>query len=99
MAGMIEGLYEGEMKAGVREGQGTLTWSNGDKYVGTFKNGLRHGHGTFMSSNEIPVCYTVTVISLFSAHINQLIALCRRCLLRHKRRHLHGKLVFKYEEW
>ena len=45
MAGMIEGLYEGESKMGVLEGDGTLTWSNRDKYVGTFKNGLRHGHG------------------------------------------------------
>ncbi len=51
MAGMIEGLYEGDLKLGVREGQGTLTWSNGDKYVGAFKNGLRHGHGILYQLN------------------------------------------------
>ena len=26
--------YEGEFKVGYRNGQGTYTWSNGDKYVG-----------------------------------------------------------------
>ena len=30
----------------MRNGQGTLTWSNGYKYVGAFKDGKRHGQGT-----------------------------------------------------
>ena len=30
--------YEGEWKNGKRTGQGTYTWSNGDKYVGEYKD-------------------------------------------------------------
>ena len=51
MAGMIQGEYEGELKGGVREGEGTLVWSNGDRYVGSFKNGLRHGKGMYQDKN------------------------------------------------
>lgn len=36
------------MKEGVRDGEGVLEWSNGDKYEGEFKNGLRHGHGVLI---------------------------------------------------
>ena len=28
-------------------GEGTLMFSNGDKYVGMFKDGNQHGHGTY----------------------------------------------------
>jgi hypothetical protein len=41
---MITGKYTGPLAEGVREGQGVLEWSNGDKYEGLFKGGLRHGH-------------------------------------------------------
>ncbi|MDC0163252.1 hypothetical protein OAI48_00185 [Candidatus Pelagibacter sp.] len=34
-----------------RDGQGTFTWANGDKYVGEWKGGLRHGRGTLTLSN------------------------------------------------
>jgi hypothetical protein len=34
---------------GVREGPGTVKWSNGDVYTGDFKGGLRHGKGVFIS--------------------------------------------------
>ena len=44
---MITGDYDGDLIEGVRDGNGKLTWSNGDCYQGTFKNGLRHGRGTF----------------------------------------------------
>jgi hypothetical protein len=40
---MIGGEYAGDLKDGVREGRGCLTWSNEDFYDGEFKNGLRHG--------------------------------------------------------
>ena len=30
---MIEGIYEGELFEGVRQGNGTLEWVNGDKYT------------------------------------------------------------------
>ena len=32
-------------------GQGTTTFTNGDKYVGHYKNNKRHGHGTYTRSN------------------------------------------------
>ena len=32
-------------------GQGTYTFSNGDKYVGEFKDDLRNGQGTYTFSN------------------------------------------------
>ena len=38
--------YEGEMKDGIRHGQGTYFWKSGDKYVGEWKNGKRDGKGT-----------------------------------------------------
>ena len=33
-------------KDGKYHGQGTETWSDGDKYEGEFKNGKNHGQGT-----------------------------------------------------
>ena len=38
--------YEGEIKNGSPNGQGTLTWSNGTKYEGEVKEGFRNGQGT-----------------------------------------------------
>ena len=32
-------------------GQGTLTWESGSKYIGEFKNGYRHGQGTYTWAN------------------------------------------------
>ena len=32
-------------------GQGTLTYSNGDKYVGGFKDSVKHGTGTIVYAN------------------------------------------------
>ena len=34
-----------------RNGTGTYTYVNGDKYVGEWKKGLRHGKGTFTYAN------------------------------------------------
>jgi len=40
-------VYEGSFNVyGERDGQGTMTWENGDQYKGDFFNGNRHGHGT-----------------------------------------------------
>ena len=33
--------YVGEYKDGKKHGQGTYTWSDGEKYVGEFKDGKR----------------------------------------------------------
>ena len=43
--------YSGEFKEGKFNGQGTLTWANGDMYVGEFKNGTFHGQGTYTYLN------------------------------------------------
>jgi hypothetical protein len=44
--GPYDGPYVGEMKNGLPHGQGTWTYTNGDKYVGEWKNGFANGHGT-----------------------------------------------------
>jgi len=36
------------VKGNCQNGQGTYTWTNGDKYVGEFKDGLLHGQGTMI---------------------------------------------------
>jgi hypothetical protein len=39
--------YIGEIDDGKPNGQGTLTYPNGDKYVGKYKDGKRNGQGTY----------------------------------------------------
>ena len=41
----------GVFKDGERNGQGTYTDSDGDKYVGEWKDGKKHGQGTYTWSN------------------------------------------------
>jgi len=41
--------YEGEIKIGFPNGQGILTFPDGEKYVGEFKDGTPNGQGTFTS--------------------------------------------------
>tara|TARA_B000000460_G_C21301242_1_gene300241 strand:- start:84 stop:428 length:345 start_codon:yes stop_codon:yes gene_type:complete len=43
--------YEGEIVNGVPNGQGTLTYPDGDQYVGEWKDGEYHGQGTYISSD------------------------------------------------
>ena len=43
--------YEGEVKNGVKHGQGTMTYSDGSKYEGKWKNNLQHGQGTMTYSD------------------------------------------------
>ena len=40
-------VYEGEYEDGLFQGDGKLTWRNGDVYIGEFKEGLMHGDGQF----------------------------------------------------
>ncbi len=42
--------YNGEFKEGKFNGQGTYTFSNGDKIIGEFIDNKAHGQGTFISS-------------------------------------------------
>ena len=39
--------YEGEIKIGFPNGQGILTFPDGEKYVGEYKDGERNGQGTY----------------------------------------------------
>jgi len=41
------GKYEGEIKNGLPNGQGTVTLNDGEKYVGEWKDGKNYGQGTF----------------------------------------------------
>ena len=43
--------YEGEIKNGVYNGQGTYYYENGDKYEGQYIDGQRNGQGTFYYAN------------------------------------------------
>ena len=43
--------YVGELRDGKANGQGALTWANGDKYVGEFRDDKRSGQGTYYHAN------------------------------------------------
>jgi len=43
--------YDGQWKNGQHDGQGTVTFPNGDKYEGQFKNSVFEGQGTYYYSN------------------------------------------------
>lgn len=43
--------YDGSLVRGKMNGQGTLTFKNGDTYTGDFKNGAFNGKGTFVSGS------------------------------------------------
>jgi hypothetical protein len=38
-------VYEGDFKAGLPDGSGTYTWSNGSSYTGQFVKGIKQGKG------------------------------------------------------
>jgi hypothetical protein len=41
--------YDGTLVRGKMNGQGTMTFQNGDSYTGQFRNGIFDGKGTFTS--------------------------------------------------
>ena len=41
--------YDGTLVRGKMNGQGTMTFQNGDSYSGQFRNGIFDGKGTFTS--------------------------------------------------
>ena len=41
----------GEIVSGKPHGQGTRTYTNGNKYVGEWKDGTQNGQGTYTSSD------------------------------------------------
>jgi len=40
------GTYDGQFKGGLRDGEGTYSFSDGRRYVGQFMQGDMHGHGS-----------------------------------------------------
>jgi hypothetical protein len=46
-----KGRYDGNFKAGFRQGQGTYIWKEGEKYTGEWAEGLLTGLGTYYFSN------------------------------------------------
>ena len=48
-----DGYYSGEWKDDKLHGQGTYTFSSGEKYVGEFKDDKRHGQGTNTYANGV----------------------------------------------
>ena len=50
-----EGItLEGEFKNGLRNGYGTFTTSNGEKYEGEWKDNYKHGKGVQDFSDDLP---------------------------------------------
>ena len=48
--------YEGEIRNGKPNGNGTSAFPNGTKYVGKFLNGKKHGQGTLTLPDRQEVC-------------------------------------------
>ena len=46
-----DGKYVGEWRDGLKNGQGTLTYHDGEKYLGEHKSGEFHGQGTYTWTN------------------------------------------------
>src|SRR5438477_1185515 len=44
-------VYVGQMAGGMREGQGSYTWSDGRRYVGSFRAGVEEGQGSYTYPN------------------------------------------------
>ena len=43
-----DGFYDGEIKAGTRNGKGRMVWYEGGEWTGSFKNGMPwNGNGTW----------------------------------------------------
>ena len=47
----ISSKYEGEVRYGFPNGQGTLIHPDGSKYVGKFRKGKKHGQGIYTYPN------------------------------------------------
>jgi hypothetical protein len=45
--------YEGDFKAGKKDGEGTFYWPNGSKYLGSWRNGKQHGLGIMTEAGTL----------------------------------------------
>jgi hypothetical protein len=48
-----DGMYDGDIVDGERQGKGIMTYKNGDIYDGKWENDVRHGDGTLTTSKNI----------------------------------------------
>ena len=44
-------VYTGEIRNGLRHGEGLFTWKNGETYYGEWEENLKSGHGTYTYEN------------------------------------------------
>ena len=51
----LKRTYDGEFKDGQYNGQGTLTYQNGAKYIGEFKGGVKHGKGIYRYDDDFEI--------------------------------------------
>eukprot|EP00117_Sycon_ciliatum_P001734 scpid49808/ scgid7268/ Radial spoke head 10 homolog B len=49
----IQTHYVGDFVEGIRQGHGTMCYSNGMEYSGSWENNLKHGKGTITSTNGV----------------------------------------------
>ena len=48
----ISGTYDGDFKAGKKDGQGTMVLPNGNKYIGQWENDTKHGIGIWYTAKD-----------------------------------------------
>lgn len=46
-----DGVYTGDLVAGIRHGKGKMVWKSGNSYEGEWVNGKMHGKGLYLKSN------------------------------------------------
>ena len=51
-------VYQGHYVGGVKQGEGSYTWNNGQKFVGNWLNNVLHGNGILMANgNKYEIIY------------------------------------------
>jgi len=45
-------MYEGDFKAGKKDGTGTMVQPNGNKYIGDWSNDMKHGIGVWYNAKD-----------------------------------------------
>lgn len=45
-------MYEGDFRAGKKDGNGTMVLPNGNKYIGQWENDCKHGIGVWYTAKD-----------------------------------------------